>query len=57
MANFPKNASYLIVAVVFTLLFGIVLSRMLDEFISLAVVCCISGPWFSWLVVESVLRS
>ncbi len=44
MANFPKNASYLIVAVVFTLLFGIVLSRMLDEFISLAVVCCISGP-------------
>ena len=44
MTNFPKNTSYLIVAVVFTLLFGIVLSRMLYEFISLAIVCCISGP-------------
>ena len=44
MTNFPKNASYLIVAVVFTLLFGIVLSRMLDELISLAIVCGVSGP-------------
>ena len=44
MPNFPKNASYIIAAVVFALLIEIVLSRIFDEFISLAIVCCISGP-------------
>ncbi|MHB1707887.1 MAG: hypothetical protein ACYCT2_00215 [Thermoplasmataceae archaeon] len=44
MANLPKNVPFITVAVVFALLIGVILSKALNEFIALAVVCFIPGP-------------
>ena len=44
MAKFPRNVSFIIAGVVFAFLIELILTKVFNELIALAIVCAISGP-------------